>query len=84
MRHFTNGRFWEGYAKLPAKVQKLADKNYELMKADPRHPSVRLKKVSRFWLAPVGDGYRTLAVEYDGGLLWFWIGTHAEYDQLLK
>jgi hypothetical protein len=28
--------------------------------------------------------YRALAVEVDDGLLWFWVGTHAEYDKLLK
>ena len=28
--------------------------------------------------------YRALAVEIDGGLLWFWIGSHADYDALVK
>jgi hypothetical protein len=32
----------------------------------------------------VGLGYRALAVEVDDGMLWFWIGTHADYDALIK
>ena len=54
------------------------------MKADPRHPSIQLKKVGRFWSARIGDSYRAVAVEYDGGLLWFWIGGHVEYDNLIN
>ncbi|MGO9483532.1 MAG: hypothetical protein ACLPX9_02950 [Rhodomicrobium sp.] len=84
MRHFTNAKFWAAYQALPIRIQRLADKNFQLMKADPRHPSIQLKKVGRFWSARVGDDYRTVAVEYDGGLLWFWIGGHAEYDNLIK
>jgi hypothetical protein len=53
---------------------------YELLKENPRHPSLRLKKIGRFWSVRVGSRYRALAVEVDAGLLWFWIGSHADYD----
>ena len=39
-----------------------------------------LKKVGRFWSVRVGSRHRALAVEVDAGLLWFWIGSHADYD----
>jgi hypothetical protein len=32
----------------------------------------------------VGLHYRALGISDDGGIVWFWIGTHAEYDQLLR
>jgi hypothetical protein len=32
----------------------------------------------------VGRGYRALATEVDGALLWFWIGSHKDYDVLIK
>jgi hypothetical protein len=64
-------------------VRALADKNYSLLKDDPKHPSLHLKKVDRFWSVRVGAHYRALAVEVDDGLLWFWIGSHADYDALL-
>jgi hypothetical protein len=42
-----------------------------------------LKKVGRFWSVRVGLHHRALAVEDGGDLVWFWIGTPAEYDRLL-
>lgn len=81
MRHFTLPSFWEMYESLPASIQELADKNYELLKADPRHPSLQLKKVGKYWSVRVGIHYRAVAVEIEEGLLWFWIGTHAQFDR---
>lgn len=66
------------------KVSALADKNYTLLRQDPRHPSRRLKTIGRYWSVRVGSRYRALAVEIDEGLLWFWIGSHADYDDLLR
>lgn len=83
MRHFASPAFWDAYQKLPAPVRELADKNYALLKADPKHPSLHLKKVGRFWSARIGLRHRALAVDVDGGLLWFWIGSHADYDALV-
>ncbi len=64
-------------------MRSLADKNYALLKSDPRHPSLQFKKVGRFWSVRVGTKYRALAVESDGNLIWFWIGSHADYDALI-
>ena len=80
MRHVASRRFWAAYGALPPAVRELADRNYELLKRDPQHPSLHLKKVGRFWSVRVALRYRALAVEQDGALVWFWIGTHAEYD----
>jgi hypothetical protein len=84
MRHFASSAFWHAYERLPEHVRALADKNYALLKSDPKHPSLRLKKTGDYWSVRVGIGYRALAVEIDEGLLWFWIGSHAQYDELIK
>ncbi len=84
MKHFANPSFWECYRKLPSDIQELADKNFKLLKTNPRHPSLHLKKVRNYWSARVGIKYRTLAVEVERYLVWFWIGTHAEYDKLIQ
>jgi len=84
MKHFASPAFWEAYEGLPAAVRELADKNYELLKQNPKHPSLHLKRTGRFWSVRIGLRHRALATEVDGGLLWFWIGTHAEYDALLR
>ena len=82
MKHFASPAFWKAYEALPARVRELADKNYALLKENPQHPSLRFKKVGRFWSVRIGLRYRALAVEVEDGLLWFWIGSHADYDAL--
>ena len=84
MKHFTSPQFWELYQNLPSQIQKLADKNFALLKQDVNHPSLHLKKAGGFWSVRIGIRYRALAVQVEEGLIWFWIGTHADYDRLLK
>jgi hypothetical protein len=84
MRHLASPAFWQAYAKLPEIIRALADKNYALLRENPQHPSLHFKKTGRFWSVRIGLRYRALAVEADGGMLWFWIGSHADYDALIK
>ena len=84
LKHFANPSFWNRYYQLHSSIQKLADKNFKILNSDPLHPALHLKKVGRYWSARVGRKYRTVAVETEEGLIWFWIGTHAEFDQLIK
>ena len=84
MKHVASAKFWALYAALPAGVRTTADKNYALLKDNPQHPSLHFKKVGPLWSARVGDQYRVLGKDVEGGVLWFWIGTHAEYDKLLR
>ena len=86
MNHFTLPRFWRHYHRLPEAVRDLADKNFELLKADPLHPSLHFKKVGtspRLWSVRVGLDHRALGMDKPEGVVWFWIGPHAEYDRLL-
>jgi hypothetical protein len=64
-------------------VRKQTDDCYQLLRHDPRHPSLHFKKVGNFWSARVGIGWRALAVEAGNEIVWFWIGSHAEYDILI-
>jgi hypothetical protein len=63
-------------------VRATADKNFELLKSSPRHPSLQFKKIGRFWSVRAGLQYRALATEIEDGVLWFWIGCHADYDKI--
>ena len=83
MNHFASPDFWFLYRQLPPEIRDLADKNFELLKQNLRHPSLRLKKVGIFYSARVGLHYRVLAKDRSEGLVWFWIGHHSEYDRLL-
>lgn len=84
MNHFTISEFWFHYHQLPKDIRNLADKNFELLRSNPRHPSVRLKKIGNFWSARIGLRYRALAKERAEGLVWFWIGLHHHYDEIIE
>jgi len=84
MKHFASARFWTAYGNLPPLVRSSAHKNFALLKADPSHFSLHLKKVGRFWSVRAGNGYRAMGVKTRGGILWIWIGTHDEYERLIR
>jgi len=83
----TTTRFWEAYHRLPAAVQRLAAKTYQFWQENPHHPSLHFKKLkggeARFSVR-VGDHYRAIGRTIDGGVEWVWIGTHEEYNKLLR
>lgn len=60
---------------------------YRRFKDNPSHPSLHFKQVHAtlpIYAARVGLGYRALGVIDGEAVVWFWVGTHAEYDQLLR
>ena len=72
---------------LPASVQKQAEKAYALWQAEPYHPSLQFKRVSQkqpIYSARVSLNYRVLGLLEANHIYWYWIGTHDEYDELLK
>jgi hypothetical protein len=64
-------------------IRELADKNFQLLKTNPAHPSLQFKKVGKVWSVRVGSHYHAVATAIESEFLWVWIGTHAEYDKLL-
>jgi len=84
MNHYASKSFWERYDLLPRSIKDVADKNFEILKSNPKHPSLHLKKIEKYKSIRIGIRYRALAIEVDDGLLWFWIGNHDDYDKLIK
>jgi hypothetical protein len=84
LNHFASPDFWQLFHELPDDIQALARKNYELLKANRHHPSLHFKRVGDYWSVRVGRSYRALATEVDDGILWGWIGSHAEYDRIIS
>jgi hypothetical protein len=82
--HRTTARFWLLYRELPVGIQAQADRAFALLRENPRHPSLRFKKIGEFWSARVGAAHRVLAVEDGGDVIWVWIGPHDEYDRLIR
>lgn len=84
MIHHASASFWKCYHALPKETQEQADQSFELLKAYPRHPSLHFKKIDKYWSVRVSLEYRALGVDIEDGILWLWIGTHAEYDRLIS
>ena len=84
MKHFASPQFWRHYRQLPPEVRALADKNFQLLKADSKHPSLHFKKIDKLWSVRVGAHYRALGLDQTEGVVWFWIGSHADYDKLIS
>jgi hypothetical protein len=80
LNHHTSPSFWAAFDKLPSEVQELARRNYELLRDNPRYPSLHFKKVGGQWSVRVGRGYRAHGTDVEYGVLWVWVGSHAEYN----
>jgi hypothetical protein len=83
LKHYTSSDFWESYQHLPIEIQKLADKNYELLKNNPSHPSLNLKRIEELWSVRIGLHYRAIGIEAENGIQWIWIGSHKVYDKMI-
>jgi len=83
LRHLASPKFWAVYRALPEEIRRLADKNFTLLKADPRHPSLHFKRIGELRSVRVGDHYRALGLDVAEGIYWIWIGTHADYDKII-
>jgi hypothetical protein len=83
LKHYASTKFWGRFGDLPESIQQLARANYELLRHDPSHPSLRFKQVKngQYRSVRVGTRFRALGVPVPDGVQWFWIGSHAEYDQ---
>lgn len=87
MKSRATRRFWDLFRVLPTPVRALAVKNYELWLRDPAHPSLhfhRLRGSQDRYAVRLGDHYRAIGRMEAGAITWVWIGTHAEYNQLVR
>ena len=87
MHSVTTLRFRESFNTLPENIKNSARKAYELWKDNPAHPSLQFKQVNpqnSIYSARVSLSYRALGVKTDDTLVWFWIGSHDQYEALLK
>ncbi|MBW4579402.1 MAG: hypothetical protein KME42_07485 [Tildeniella nuda ZEHNDER 1965/U140] len=88
MKSELTDEFIQCFAKLPERVQKTARKNYKLWQQNSDHPSLEFKKLKTkqpVYSVRAGIGWRAVGVMKDTEtIVWFWIGSHSNYDALLK
>ena len=83
-RSRASEEFWDLYKRIPRNAQRAADKQFELFRKDPAHPSLHLKPVGGLWSARINDAYRALAVREGDVFYWFWAGPHDQYERLIN
>jgi len=86
MNSFTSRRFRELFSRLPTLVQSQARRAYRLFRENPAHPNLNFKKVDEkenIYSAGIGLGYRAPGQTDGSDIVWFWIGSHDEYEKLI-
>jgi hypothetical protein len=76
--------FWQLYRDLPSEVREAARSAFRKFSENPAHPGLHLERLrfdSRAWSVRVTRNYRAIARRYEDDWLWFWIGSHEEFDR---
>ena len=87
MRSLINEDFLKAYRRLPNEVREQARKAYQQFKQNPQHPGLNFKSIhpsQPFYSARISRGYRTVGILDEDVIIWFWIGSHADYDKLIS
>lgn len=87
MISLTTKKFWECYSQLPVQIQKRAKKAYQRFEENPHHPGLRFKKIIAepdVYSVRITRDYRALGVMEENTIIWFWIGSHHDYESMLK
>lgn len=83
----TTRHFRQRLVKLPKSIRQQAKEAYKLFKQNPNHKSLRFKKVhliEPIYSVRINIDYRAVGILEGKEIIWFWIGSHKEYDKLLK
>jgi len=80
----TTERFRKLFGELPKEVQKQAREAYTQFKNDPYHPGLHFKRIHSkrpIYSIRISRDYRALGIQQDGEVIWFWIGSHSDYEK---
>lgn len=87
MKSKAISKFWKCYTALPKEIKEKAKEVYVLFREDPWYPSLRFKRVhSRLpiYSVRITKDYRAVGILEGDKIIWFWVGSHSDYDNLLK
>ncbi len=87
MKSKTTGEFWKCHEKLPAEIRKHAKKAYNFFFRDPYTPALHFKRIHStrpIFSVRISMDYRAIGIFNENEIIWFWIGSHEEYNNLLK
>jgi hypothetical protein len=87
LKSHVTAKFRRLFQDLPGEVRQRARESYLIWKENPAHPSLQFKRVhpsQPIYSVRVGLDWRAVGVRQGDAMIWFWIGSHAAYDALLR
>ena len=87
MNSKTTERFWKCYEKLPIRIKRMAKEAYKQFQTNPYYPSLNFKQVHStrpIFSVRITKDYRAVGIIQGEDIIWFWIGSHLEYNNILK
>jgi len=81
MKSSTTSSFRRQYGKLPRRIRRRARNQFRLWKENPDHPSLRFRRVGKYWSVRVDASHRALGIKKDDEIVWFFIGAHDGYER---
>jgi hypothetical protein len=87
LRSKTTRQFREAFSPLPEVIKDRAREAYRRFLENPNHPGLRFKQVhptEAIYSVRITRDYRALGVREGDTMIWFWIGSHADYDDMIS
>lgn len=85
MKSKLTKQFRKRFARLPPDIQDQARASYQLFRMNPNYPSLHFKRIDPqepIYSVRIGLHYRAVGVWEGDTILWYFIGTHEEYNHL--
>jgi len=83
----TTKAFWKLHQALPEQIQRGAKTAYRKFQQDPYQAGLQFKQVHEvepIYSACISRDYRAVGIKSGDEIVWFWIGSHSDYDNLLS
>lgn len=87
MKSCTTLKFRKAFSNLPSKIQEKARIAYQQFLINPWQPNLRFKQIHSvlpIYSVRIGIEYRALGQRIEDEIIWFWIGSHAEYEKIIS
>ena len=87
MKSVTTPQFWKAFDKLPIRIQSRARNSYLMWRENPQHPSLHYKQIHSsepIYSVRIGLAYRALGRLEHETMIWFWIGSHEEFNSMIN
>ena len=83
----TNPQFWKCFRQLPDTVKVQAFNAYRKWRRNSYERGLHFKQVgqaSPIYSVRIGLDWRAMGIKKDNKIIWFWIGSHADYNHLYR